>query len=93
MHIDNFYKEKEQQYSFLSNRPEVIIDPDCKKTESYVQYIPIAESRLKRYEEEKQMKVYDDNNAIGLPEMLFPDVDFDTNEARYYETLNNQAEE
>ena len=30
-------------------------------------------------------------NAIDLPERLFPDVDFDTNEARYYEALNNIA--
>ena len=31
------------------------------------------------------------HNAIDLPERLFPDVDFDTNEARYYEALNNIA--
>ena len=31
------------------------------------------------------------HNAIDLPERLFPDVNFDTNEARYYEALNNIA--
>lgn len=31
------------------------------------------------------------HNAIDLPERLFSDVDFDTNEARYYEALNNIA--
>lgn len=30
-------------------------------------------------------------NAISLPERLFPDVNFETNEARYYETLNRIA--